>query len=200
MNYFRRVYTILDLLSDLGGLFSSSKIICVVLLTIFQFYGSYQFVMNDLFSHNKHSRKNSLVLAKGRINRRPTQKKFKYEPARRNYCCQVMRLNIQTFVRPKLPCKCINRPLSREQHQLSKTYDHVLTLVSISNIIKQLRVLNAAAAQSMTRDQWKQLKNEYEVQAYSELDSDSSTDHLKYKKDDEEDDFLKQLALNEQDN
>ena len=53
MNYFRRVYTTLDLLSDLGGLFASFKLICAAAITAFQFYGSYQFIMNDLFDDKK---------------------------------------------------------------------------------------------------------------------------------------------------
>ena len=44
--------------------------------------------------------------------------------------------------------------------------------VSISQIIKQLRVLNAAAHLSMSKEQWKELKSKHEIMAYSDLDSD----------------------------
>ena len=50
MLYIRRVYTSLDLLSDLGGLYSSLSLLCLFLVQIFQFRGAYQYVMHDLFT------------------------------------------------------------------------------------------------------------------------------------------------------
>ena len=43
--------------------------------------------------------------------------------------------------------------------------------VSITDIIKQLRVLNAAAQLNLSQSQWQQLREEYEILAYSDLDS-----------------------------
>ena len=48
-DYFRKVYGVLDLLSDVGGLFGAISPICGILLVAFNFWSSYQFLMDDLF-------------------------------------------------------------------------------------------------------------------------------------------------------
>ena len=50
--YFRRVYSFLDFLSDLGGLFGATRPIILAILTVFNFYASYQFIMHELFIHS----------------------------------------------------------------------------------------------------------------------------------------------------
>ena len=49
MNYFRQVETVFDLLASLGGFFSALSLICGLFVTAFHFYGSYQFLMDNLF-------------------------------------------------------------------------------------------------------------------------------------------------------
>ena len=56
--YFRRVYSFLDFLSDLGGLFGATRPIILAILTIFNFYASYQFIMHELFIHSVEDGKN----------------------------------------------------------------------------------------------------------------------------------------------
>lgn len=46
--YQRTVYSAMDLLSDIGGLFGALKPICFTLVLVFQYYGAYSFVMSDL--------------------------------------------------------------------------------------------------------------------------------------------------------
>ena len=41
--------------------------------------------------------------------------------------------------------------------------------------MKQLRILKAAAKQSMSKHEWKLLNNDHAMMAYSELDSDTET-------------------------
>ena len=50
-NYYRQVYNNLDLLADVGGLFSALKVPFIAVLIVFNFYNSYQFVMMDNFTH-----------------------------------------------------------------------------------------------------------------------------------------------------
>ena len=50
-NYYRQVYNSLDLMADLGGLFSALKLPFLVVLLALNFYNSYQFVMMDNFTH-----------------------------------------------------------------------------------------------------------------------------------------------------
>ena len=51
-SYYRRVYSILDLLSDVGGLFGAISPLCLAITGFFQYYGPYQFVMADLFKRS----------------------------------------------------------------------------------------------------------------------------------------------------
>ena len=51
----------------------------------------------------------------------------------------------------------------------------MLKEISIVKILKQLRVLKAAAKQSMSKHEWKLLNNNHAMMAYSELDSDTET-------------------------
>ena len=48
-DYYRRVYSILDFFSDVGGLFGALSPIFMSILAVLNFHGSYQFLMDDLF-------------------------------------------------------------------------------------------------------------------------------------------------------
>ena len=48
-SYYRTVYSFLDYLSELGGLFSALGRICLVIATSLNYFGSFQFVMADNF-------------------------------------------------------------------------------------------------------------------------------------------------------
>lgn len=48
-SYFRRVYTIFDLLADVGGLFGSVFPFFAIIVGAVQYYGPHQYVMNDVF-------------------------------------------------------------------------------------------------------------------------------------------------------
>ena len=47
--YFRRVYSWGDYISDLGGLFGALSPICISILAVVNFDSSYQFLMDELF-------------------------------------------------------------------------------------------------------------------------------------------------------
>ena len=49
--YLRQVYSTLDLLADIGGLFAAIKAPFIIILGLTNFYASYQFVMADNFVH-----------------------------------------------------------------------------------------------------------------------------------------------------
>ena len=48
--YLRSVYSSLDFVSDIGGLFGALMPLFKVILMILNFYASYQFIMHDLFT------------------------------------------------------------------------------------------------------------------------------------------------------
>ena len=47
--YFRQVYSFLDFLAEIGGLFSAFSKICLLIITALNYFGSFQFVMADNF-------------------------------------------------------------------------------------------------------------------------------------------------------
>ena len=61
--YYRSVYSSLDFISDIGGLFGAVSPLVMGLLTIMNFYASYQDLMNDLFikSHTQSEVGNTTV-------------------------------------------------------------------------------------------------------------------------------------------
>ena len=61
--FYRSVYSSLDFISDIGGLFGAVSPLVMGLLTIMNFYASYQDLMNDLFikSHTQSEVGNTTV-------------------------------------------------------------------------------------------------------------------------------------------
>ena len=53
--FIRQVYTFLDMIGELGGLFSALTPMCVLLVSIFQYQSSYQFVMADMMVDRDNS-------------------------------------------------------------------------------------------------------------------------------------------------
>ena len=47
--YYRSVYSILDFLSEMGGLFSAFGSLCLLVISSLNFNGSYQYLMRDNF-------------------------------------------------------------------------------------------------------------------------------------------------------
>ena len=54
--YLRSVYSSLDFVSDIGGLFGALMPLFTAILTTFNFYASYQFIMHDLFTSRQSSK------------------------------------------------------------------------------------------------------------------------------------------------
>ena len=50
MQYRRHVYSIIDCIGDIGGLYGALFPICSILVVILQFKGEYLFLMSEMFS------------------------------------------------------------------------------------------------------------------------------------------------------
>ena len=81
-----------------------------------------------------------------------------------------LRLNIHTFLDPKQQICCL-KP-NAAQRRRAKSYDHLLQEASVSHIIQQLRVLNAAAKETRTPEEWYKLRRTHSLMAYEDLDTD----------------------------
>jgi hypothetical protein len=49
IKYFRRVYSLLDVLADMGGLYGAISPLCFAIVLLFHYRSSYQFVLADMF-------------------------------------------------------------------------------------------------------------------------------------------------------
>ena len=82
--------------------------------------------------------------------------------------CSVILIHIFARCPKRFLCYCL-RP-SREQRMRANCYKHVLNEVSITHIIKQLRVLNAAAKQNVGPINWRRLTRQHSIKRYLELE------------------------------
>ena len=83
--YFRKVYTSLDFLAEIGGLFNALKGICLLIVGFLNYFGSFQFVMAD-----------NLYYRSGRVYKNDIQWNS----------LKSLRLNMHTFFPKVLLCFC----------------------------------------------------------------------------------------------
>ena len=130
INYFRQIDTILDLLASLGGLFSALSLIFYSIVSLFHFYGSYQFIMEDLFTEGKSSKFDKSLKQKEK-----ERKSEKLQKASVRFdCTSVVMLNLQAFICPRACLK--NLRLSRRRRLVAKSYNYTLKEISITRVIK----------------------------------------------------------------
>ena len=151
--YYRRVYKFLDFLSELGGLFSAFSRICLVVITGLNYFGSFQYVMADNFYY--------------RGGRDSTGEVYKNDVQWNSL--KSLRLNAHTFL-PKGMLICCCKP-NRAQKIRAKCYDHSMQETSISHIIQQLRVLNAACKETRSPVEWEALRHRHSMMAFEDFDS-----------------------------
>ena len=82
-----------------------------------------------------------------------------------------LRMNVHRFLPKKLQRGCL-RP-NEEHKKQHRSYMHILEETSISHIVQQLRVLNAAAQETRTKKEWKKLRQQHALMAYSDLESET---------------------------
>lgn len=81
-----------------------------------------------------------------------------------------LRLNLHTFLDPKHQMCCLKPNVA--QRRRAKSYDHLLQEASVSHIIQQIRVLNAAAKETRSTEEWYKLRRTHSLMAYEDLDTD----------------------------
>lgn len=81
-----------------------------------------------------------------------------------------LRLNLHTFLDPKHKICCLKPDAA--QRRRAKSYDHLLQEASVSHIIQQIRVLNAAAKETRSPEEWYKLRRTHSLKAYEDLDTD----------------------------
>ena len=139
--YSRNVYNLLQVVTDLGGIVSAIRTLFLAIMIICNTFSSYQFVMTDLFVDS------SLTVSQ------QGSKSFTHRIDPKNdvqwNLCRQMKTTLQTFCPARFLCRCLR--LSRKQRLRSKALKRVMTEVRIDNILKELRVLRAAAKSIKTK-------------------------------------------------
>ena len=100
--FFRRVYSILDLLAELGGLFGTFNALSYILVFLMQYHGVYQFIMADLFV----MKENSVKRSKNEIETDPKVNDVQFSP------CNALRHNCLYKLPSKCACLC-KKPLRK---------------------------------------------------------------------------------------
>ena len=122
--YFRKVYSTLDFLSDVGGIYSALAPILTFFLIIINFWSSYQFLMGDLFfggnQESKINFKNRQIGPRGSNNVQWS-------------CCSSLYITSITMCGPKKCCCCRT---NRNARLKSKGLRMLLDEMTITNIIR----------------------------------------------------------------
>ena len=157
--HFRRVYSGFELLADVGGLFSSIRPVCILLITIINFYSKYQYLMADLFVERirpdfKETESDLNLKQKGKKTKDKSSAFFRrmsHHLELRNdvqwNARKSFKLNLQAFLPHKYLSRCCQP--NRIQRLKAKGFKQVLQEVEISNIVKQLRVLKGAVKKNL---------------------------------------------------
>ena len=153
--YYRTVYSSLDFLAEIGGLFSAFSKICLIVITTLNYFGSFQFVMADNFYYRSGHDEDG--------------KAYKNDVQWNSL--KSLYLNISTFA-PKWFLCCCCKPNAANRRR-SKSYEHILQETSVSYIIQELRVLKAAAKETRTPAEYEKLRMKHALMAYEDLDSET---------------------------
>ena len=153
--HYRIVYSSLDFLAEIGGLFSAFSKICLIVVTALNYFGSFQFVMADNFYYRGGSDEDG--------------KAYKNDVQWNSL--KSLYLNISTFA-PKWFLCCCCKPNAANRRR-SKSYEHILQETSVSYIIQELRVLKAAAKETRTPAEYEKLRMKHALMAYEDLDSET---------------------------
>ena len=134
--YTRTVYSILDLLRDIGGFFGAITPFFTFLVMLLQYRGSYFYILTDYMKSD--------VVSNGQKTNNKFQttfwRVFKYNLMLTCPTCLIKR------------CKCIR--MNREQRIIAQKYLKLEKEIHVSSILKNLRALQNFTKQKFTKDGW----------------------------------------------
>ena len=175
----RIVYSILDYLGDIGGLFGTFTGLATAFSLILNFHGVYHLLTSLLFkvetpNMNSSQKANtstngaeglkSLFASKlaAELNSRidKTTNIQEFQRVNQNFFTTLI-LNFKLIV-PK-SCRCLCCKESTKDRIFTQGYHKLKQEIEISSILKNLRVVKAAIKLGFTEPEWKRFKEENEV-------------------------------------
>lgn len=141
--YYRRVFSLLNWLAEIGGLIGVSKSVCLFIVATLHYRGVYQFLMADLFVKSSSSKES---LAAGNMSQRT---RLNYRNNVQWRTCKVLCFNIKFY---KQILSCLR---SKPRIKTHTTYNQLLREISITHLLRELRILKLFAKKRTTLKQWR---------------------------------------------
>ena len=138
--YFRRVYGIMDFLAEMGGLFGAFGSLSLAIVVGINYFGSYQFVMAELFYDRFAAKDKRPSNTKQYIGRKKANK-VQWR------AIETLILNLYTFA-PKICFSCCKPSRSNKLKRYG--FKQTLEEANIVYIIQQIRILKAAVKSNYT--------------------------------------------------
>ena len=170
IKYYRQVYSFLDWLGNIGGLYGAVSTIFGSIVFIFQFSGTNMFLMTEMFSSNASTTKEMPYDSslKQKDARRP--KKLRDQNFRNNVqwnCCRVLVSNIQRMCPRKCLCCCLR--MKHRDWIFTEGYRSLEKEIHVTYFLKQIRVLKGIIKEQMTRAQWQNAFVKYSLKSVDKV-------------------------------
>ena len=167
--YFRRVYNVFDFLADLGGLFGALTPLFASIVFCIQYRSSYQFLMADIFVDKEikkrktiENNQNSRLSVKRQASHE--RRVLKKNNVQWNSCKAIL-LNMQIYLPAWIWCCSRCKPTDRTEDFVDG-YRKLLKEISITRILKRMRVLEGKARNGISKGKWKEEKQRYSFKDY----------------------------------
>ena len=141
------------------------------LILILNYYSGYQFLMAQLFFDSIEIPgelfRTKMDYSEKGFSKSQSFRKIEVKNDVQWNSFKSLKLNLHYFLPQWLMCCCCKQ---RQQDRIrQKSYDMVMHETSVSYIIQQLRVLNAACKENRTDKEWQKLKDKYALIAFEDF-------------------------------
>ena len=170
IKYYRQVYSFLDWLGNIGGLYGAVSTIFGSIVFIFQFSGTNMFLMAEMFS--SHATTTKEMPSDSSLNQKDVRrpKKLRDQNFRNNVqwnCCRVLVSNFQRMCPRKCLCCCLR--MNHRDRIFTEGYRSLEKEIHVTYFLKQIRVLKGIIKEQMTRAQWQNAFVKYSLKSVDKI-------------------------------
>ena len=185
--YYRSVYTFLDWLRDIGGLYGSISAFCIAIVFIVQFQGQNMYLMAKLYAANtelpqqggcfgcRSAKTNEISPSSG--------KSLQDQHKLRWHLGQVFMTNLKRFCKDHTKVQkycCCLRSTQRDQVFING-YEKLTEEIRITNVLKQIRVMEGVLKDKLGKENWNKAVKKYRLRdpmAKDEKDHDEISTNI----------------------